>query len=71
MHDVCDIISVKLFFLTGLGKAYAIEFGARGAKVVVNDLGGSSKGEGNDSKAADEVVKIIKDNGSLLDYLDH
>ena len=35
----------------GLGKAYAIFFGSRGANVVVNDLGGSSKGEGNSSKA--------------------
>lgn len=28
----------------GLGKAYAVFFGARGANVVVNDLGGSFKG---------------------------
>ena len=34
----------------GLGKAYAIFFGSRGANVVVNDLGGSSKGEGGSSK---------------------
>lgn len=34
----------------GLGKAYATFFGSRGASVVVNDLGGSFKGEGNDSK---------------------
>lgn len=31
----------------GLGKAYATFFGSRGASVVVNDLGGSFKGEGN------------------------
>jgi multifunctional beta-oxidation protein len=30
----------------GLGRAYAIFFGSRGANVVVNDLGGSFKGEG-------------------------
>ena len=35
----------------GLGKAYAVFFGSRGANVVVNDLGGSFKGEGNSSKA--------------------
>lgn len=29
----------------GLGKAYALYFAARGAKVVVNDLGGSVRGE--------------------------
>lgn len=34
----------------GLGKAYATFFGSRGASVVVNDLGGSFKGEGNSSK---------------------
>ena len=30
----------------GLGKAYAVFFASRGANVVVNDLGGSAKGEG-------------------------
>ena len=34
----------------GLGKAYALFFAKRGASVVVNDLGGSFKGEGNSSK---------------------
>jgi multifunctional beta-oxidation protein len=34
----------------GLGKAYALFFASRGASVVVNDLGGSFKGEGNSSK---------------------
>lgn len=34
----------------GLGKAYAVFFGSRGANVVVNDLGGSFKGEGASSK---------------------
>ena len=33
----------------GLGKAYALFFGKRGASVVVNDLGGSFKGEGKSS----------------------
>jgi NAD(P)-dependent dehydrogenase (short-subunit alcohol dehydrogenase family) len=34
----------------GLGRAYALFFAERGASVVVNDLGGSFKGEGNDTK---------------------
>lgn len=34
----------------GLGKAYALFFGARGANVVVNDLGVSHKGEGSSTK---------------------
>ncbi|KAL1843314.1 hypothetical protein VTJ49DRAFT_2131 [Mycothermus thermophilus] len=44
----------------GLGKAYATFFASRGASVVVNDLGGSFKGEGQDTKAADVVVNEIK-----------
>ena len=47
----------------GLGKAYALLFASRGAKVVVNDLGGSFKGEGASTKAADVVVEEIKKNG--------
>ncbi|KIW66623.1 peroxisomal hydratase-dehydrogenase-epimerase [Phialophora macrospora] len=44
----------------GLGKAYALFFASRGANVVVNDLGGSFKGDGADTKAADVVVNEIK-----------
>lgn len=44
----------------GLGKAYALFFASRGANVVVNDLGGSFKGEGKSSKAADVVVDEIR-----------
>jgi len=47
----------------GLGKAYALEFAARGAKVVVNDLGSSHTGSGASSKAADDVVAEIKQKG--------
>jgi hypothetical protein len=36
----------------GLGKAYALFFGTRGASVVVNDLGGSFKGEGNSTRVS-------------------
>ncbi|KAF2790188.1 multifunctional beta-oxidation protein-like protein [Melanomma pulvis-pyrius CBS 109.77] len=47
----------------GLGRAYAIFFGSRGANVVVNDLGGSFKGEGRGSQAADKVVDEIRSAG--------
>lgn len=47
----------------GLGRAYALFFAKRGAKVVVNDLGVSFKGEGTNSKAADVVVEEIKKMG--------
>lgn len=49
----------------GLGKFYALQFASRGAKVVVNDLGGSLTGSGNSTKAADLVVEEIKNNGGI------
>ncbi len=47
----------------GLGRAYALEFGRRGAKVVVNDLGGTVRGEGGGQSMADKVVDEIMDAG--------
>jgi len=47
----------------GLGKSHALLLASRGAKVVVNDLGGSIHGGGKSSAAADAVVKQIKDAG--------
>lgn len=44
----------------GLGKSHALEFAKRGAKVVVNDLGGSATGEGESKSAADAVVDEIQ-----------
>ena len=43
----------------GLGKAYALELGKRGAKVVVNDLGGAVDGSGSGNSPADDVVDEI------------
>ncbi|MCZ6709470.1 MAG: SDR family NAD(P)-dependent oxidoreductase [Gammaproteobacteria bacterium] len=43
----------------GLGKAHALEFASRGARVVVNDLGGSGDGRGA-SDMADQVVEEIR-----------
>lgn len=39
----------------GLGRAYAIFFGSRGANVVVNDLGSSHTGEGQSSKVGAQL----------------
>ena len=59
----------------GLGRHYALELAKRGAKVVVNDLGGSADGTGH-SDAALKVVEEIKaaggeamsNGGSVTDY---
>ena len=44
----------------GLGRCHALQFAERGAKVIVNDLGGSVDGSGGSSEAADKVVEEIK-----------
>jgi NAD(P)-dependent dehydrogenase (short-subunit alcohol dehydrogenase family) len=44
----------------GLGRTHALELAKRGAKVVVNDLGGSVDGSGGSSEAANKVVAEIK-----------
>ncbi len=59
----------------GLGRSYALELAARGAKVVVNDLGGSRDGTGRSDAAAAVVAEIeaaggsaIADGGNVTDY---
>jgi NAD(P)-dependent dehydrogenase (short-subunit alcohol dehydrogenase family) len=49
----------------GLGRAHALEFAKRGAKVVVNDLGGALDGSGGNSAAAEAVVAEIKSQGGV------
>ena len=44
----------------GIGREHALLFAAEGAKVVVNDLGGSPEGTGSDATPAEEVVAEIK-----------
>jgi len=48
---------------TGLGRAHALQFAARGAKVVVNDLGGSRDGSGGSAAVAEQVVNEILASG--------
>jgi NAD(P)-dependent dehydrogenase (short-subunit alcohol dehydrogenase family) len=43
----------------GIGREHALLFAAEGAKVVVNDLGGSVDGSGDDRSAAQQVVDEI------------
>ena len=47
----------------GLGRSHALAFAERGAKVVVNDLGGARDGTGGSSEAAQEVVDLIRSKG--------
>ena len=47
----------------GLGRAHALLFAKHGARVVVNDLGGSTHGEGANASAADRVVAEIREAG--------
>ena len=47
----------------GLGKTYALQLASRGAKVVVNDLGGATDGTGGGSSMADQTVKEIVEAG--------
>jgi NAD(P)-dependent dehydrogenase (short-subunit alcohol dehydrogenase family) len=59
----------------GLGRAYALELARRGAKLVVNDLGGSRDGTGHSDAAAKVVAEIealggeaIANAGNVTDY---
>ena len=47
----------------GLGKQHALELGRRGAKVIVNDLGGSVDGTGGSMSASEAVAQEIIDAG--------
>jgi len=61
------IVDGKVAIVTGagrgVGRGEALELAAQGAKVVVCDPGGSSKGEGADNRPADETVGFIKEKG--------
>ncbi|GIK49439.1 MAG: SDR family NAD(P)-dependent oxidoreductase [Hyphomonadaceae bacterium] len=51
----------------GLGRSHALDFARRGAKVVVNDLGGAVDGSGGSSAAAEAVVaEIVKAGGEAI-----
>jgi len=60
----------------GLGRCHALALAERGAKVVVNDLGGARDGTGGSATAAEGVVKEIEalggeamaDGASVTDY---
>ncbi len=47
----------------GIGREHSLQMAAEGAKIVVNDLGGTTDGTGEDAGPAAEVVQEIKDMG--------
>ena len=47
----------------GIGREHALEFGRRGAKVVVNDLGTNVRGEGASDRAASVAAEIVGHGG--------
>lgn len=58
--EFADQVAVVTGAGRGLGRLYALDLAARGAAVVVNDLGGSMHGDGSDSTVADNVVAEIR-----------
>ncbi|HWM41756.1 MAG TPA: SDR family NAD(P)-dependent oxidoreductase [Burkholderiales bacterium] len=49
----------------GIGRDFALAMAAVGAKVLVNDIGTSVKGEGRDARPAQKVVNDIKEKGGI------
>ncbi len=62
-----SMLAGKVALVTGAGRGVGAEIAkmmaSRGAKVIVNDLGGSADGEGADNVPALETVKAIRDAG--------
>jgi len=65
MIDFSGQIAVVTGAGRGLGRLYALELARRGASVVVNDLGGSMRGDGADPGVADQVVEEIERAGGV------
>ena len=64
--DFKDKVAIVTGAGGGLGREYALELGRRGAKVVVNDLGGSRDGTGTSDAAAKVVEEIERAGGTAM-----
>jgi NAD(P)-dependent dehydrogenase (short-subunit alcohol dehydrogenase family) len=60
MNTLQDRVAIITGAGRGIGREHALLFAAEGAKVVVNDLGGSPDGTGADVSAAQQVVDEVK-----------
>ena len=64
--DFKDKVAIVTGAGGGLGKEYALELARRGAKVVVNDLGGARDGTGSSDAAAQVVAEIEAMGGEAM-----
>jgi NAD(P)-dependent dehydrogenase (short-subunit alcohol dehydrogenase family) len=63
MPDLTGKVAIVTGAGRGIGRAHALALAAAGARVVVNDLGGTVRGDGSDSTPAQLVVEEIADAG--------
>lgn len=64
--DFKDKVAIVTGAGGGLGREYALELGRRGAKVVVNDLGGARDGTGHSDMAQKVVEEIEAAGGTAM-----
>ena len=75
MREMAKLLEGKVAIVTGaahgIGRGHALELAKHGALVVVNDVGGSVRGEGHGSDADLTVAKILERGGqAVANYAD-